>query len=248
MSRPPQQEIQPRRGVIDFVSAPMPSYCSPDEQFMQAQMSAQGYDGGMYTQNYPMQAAAGYSPYGNYVSAQIPLQAQPNFPSNMQNGFQPLQANLQPNLQPIIQQNLQSNMQQMPTPGPNFASNYQYPGTAYPGYTLSSNMQTLSSNPGVNEDSLREKINSKIESIMESQKAQVLSTQIERLTDKVQKLSNHIEINSRMAQASNNISSPRNIASSAPSGEDNISRRLKELAAESSKLARKDDRRSIPNW
>ena len=243
------------------MSAPMQGCCRPDEQFMQAQMSAQGYDGGRYAQNYPMQAANGYA-YGNYggMFAQIPLQAQPNYQSNLQAGFQPnlqanfqpnLQANMQANMQANLQPNLQSNMQPMPTPGPNFASNYQYSGTGYPRYTLSGNMQTLESNPGVNEDSLREKINSKIESIMESQKAQVLSTQTERLTDKVQKLSFHIENNSRMAQNSSNVASPSNIASSAPSSEDNISRRLKELAAESSKLARggRDSKsRSLPDW
>jgi hypothetical protein len=86
----------------------------------------------------------------------------------------------------------------------------------------------VSSQPSITEDILREKINTKIDTIMESHRSEVLSNQIERLTDKVQALSHNLH-----AAHARPLPAPASLAE--PEGDEELTKRLKRLAAESSK-------------
>ena len=116
-----------------------------------------------------------------------------------------------------------------------------------------------SSKPSISEEEIKERINSKIESIMEAQKTEMLSNQIEKLTDRVQKLSRNIEY-SHSSPPSSGLSSgyspdearaPANLSSYENAGgdDDDISHRLKQLASESMKRTQtRSSGRKIPNW
>jgi hypothetical protein len=114
---------------------------------------------------------------------------------------------------------------------------------------------TVSAQPAITEEVLRDKINSKIESIMDSHRSEVLSSQIERLTDKVGKLSRDLkDANARPCAAPATlashstyapISSPNPSSSyytpsrlSSPEQDEELKRRLKRLAADSNRQLR----------
>jgi hypothetical protein len=121
-------------------------------------------------------------------------------------------------------------------------SQYQapYPQSQYMAAHYSPAEPVASHSP-ITEESLREKINTKIESIMDSHRAEVLSNQIERLSDKVQRLSRNIEA-SNVRPTPSQASLPRSLSplrSASPSIEserdEELSKRLRRLAAESNK-------------
>jgi cysteine sulfinate desulfinase/cysteine desulfurase-like protein len=113
-----------------------------------------------------------------------------------------------------------------------------YTNSPYYTYTVGPNAATeiaargISSKPSVTEESLQQKVDAKIDSIMSAHKADMLSQQISRLTDKVQKLSNNIEYKQSGVSSSS--------ISASESGETEMSRRLRKLAAESSRRAVSD--------
>ena len=101
-----------------------------------------------------------------------------------------------------------------------------------------------SSKPSITEEEIKERINAKIESIMEAQKTEMLSNQIERLTDRVQKLSRNIEGQPSSARSDPSLSTPYG-----GGGDDDISQRLKQLASESMKKAQpRGSGRKLPDW
>ena len=115
------------------------------------------------------------------------------------------------------------------------------PPPQYPAYE-----QGMSQNVGAREteDQLREKINSKIDAIIEAQRASTkdqradqLSSQIERLTRKVQKLSSALERESPRAEAK---------LSSGLSSDADVADRLRSLAEESKKAMGRS--RKVPDW
>jgi outer membrane murein-binding lipoprotein Lpp len=187
MSRPTQTDntfiAAPRRGVIDFVSAP--ALYPAEDVYVQAGYAAAGPVG--YTM-------AGY-PQG------------PGQPAYMQAPYT-VQQPAMPQGYPVT-----------------YAGSpyYAYPVAAAPVQALSQPV----SQPQITEDSLQQKVDAKIDSIMTAHKADMLSQQISRLTDKVQKLSNHMD------QAK-----PTGLSSS--DSDDEMSRRLRKLAAESSRRASAD--------
>ena len=144
-------------------------------------------------------------------------------------------------------------------PGQEYVNSAAYypamPYTASPYYTppipQPDPASLSSSKPSISEEEIKERINAKIESIMEAQKTEMLSNQIERLTDRVQKLSRNIE--SQPSPTPSRYSpgdSARGEASLSSSyGDDNISQRLKQLASESMKKAQpRGSGRKLPDW
>lgn len=142
-------------------------------------------------------------------------------------------------------------------PGQEYVNSSAYypamPYTASPYYTppipQPDPASLSSSKPSISEEEIKERINAKIESIMEAQKTEMLSNQIERLTDRVQKLSRNIE-----AQPSPSRYSPEDSARGEASlgssyGDDDISKRLKQLASESMRKAQpRGSSRKLPDW
>jgi hypothetical protein len=112
-----------------------------------------------------------------------------------------------------------------------------YAGSPYYSYPVGATaIQEQASRPvaaqsQISEEALQQKVDSKIEAIMSAHKTDILSQQITRLTDKVQKLSNNIEY-----QQSAGDRAGLSAASTDPS-ENEMSRRLRKLAAESSRRA-----------
>ena len=92
------------------------------------------------------------------------------------------------------------------------------------------------SQPTITEETLQQKVDSKIDAIMNAHKTDMLSQQISRLTEKVQKLSNNIEI-----QKSERTSLP-STSNFTDSGEGEMSRRLRKLAEESGRRASSESR------
>lgn len=96
----------------------------------------------------------------------------------------------------------------------------------------------------ITEDELDHKINTQINTIMATQKAESLCSKVERLTDKVQKLSRNMEIASSASRVDSHVDShmesPMN---SSRDGE--INSRLRRLAAESN---RRVNRRFSPDF
>ena len=89
--------------------------------------------------------------------------------------------------------------------------------------------------PTITEETLQQKVDSKIDAIMNAHKTDMLSQQISRLTDKVQKLTNNIEL--RQSDRAGLASPP-----SIDSDENEMSRRLRKLAAESGRRASSESR------
>jgi hypothetical protein len=194
MSRPPTHTdtnfmAANRRGIIDFVGAPVNTIFPTDDMYMQAGYAPIG-------PSQPVFTMAGYPPGpgqpAGYVQAPYPVQAPPSLP-----GFPATFTN-----SPYYTYSI----------GPNTAPNLA--------------QQSIAAKPPITEENLQQKVDAKIESIMSAHKADMLSQQISRLTDKVQKLSNNIELKK------SGISS-----SSIDSDETEMSRRLRKLAAESSRRA-----------
>ena len=214
MSRPPQYEpnAQPlaaRKSVIDFVGVPQ---YYPQDDALQSPYTPQ------------------YSPYSPQPYMAQPYTPQPYTP------------------QPYAPQPY---MAQSYSPQPYMQSPYSAPYMSAP--------EPVAAQPAITEEVLRDKINSKIESIMDSHRSEVLSNQIERLTDKVGKLSRDLQARPCAAPASlsshstyspisthapitsPNPSSDYYSSSSVSSLEENeeLNRRLKRLAADSSRQLRK---------
>lgn len=229
MSRPSivsENNAQRSNKIIDFVNAPMlPAY--------PGSLSSQ-----MYEDPYLLQ-----SPYSNYAT--YPMSG-------------PLSA-------PML--GAQAGMPYMP-PAPSIPIGSVYPGAASPGFmpgmtpprhmqqfhTIDAPVQcqpaapvtpTISSR--ITEDELDHKINSQINSIMAAHKAEALCSKVEKLTDKVQKLSRNMEISQSSppeVSSRSEFSPPpvhsryapsHSIESSASSHDNEISSRLRRLAAESNR-------------
>ena len=231
MSRPPQYEQQNlssnaanRRGIIDFVGVPVTSQNNyyPDD-YLQSMYPPPGpcapYTAAPFTP----------PPYPMPIGSVMPPSVQPMAPVPM----------------PMPMQSQYSSAVMPPVPQGYMAAPYFVP--MQQGETPTA--PSVSSQPSITEESLREKINSKIESIMESQKANILSNRIERLTDKVQKLSRNIEIQSSIA-APRAASSTESVRHVSDNSSEELDRRLRRLAAESSKrAARANERaRTMPDW
>lgn len=92
------------------------------------------------------------------------------------------------------------------------------------------------SQPAITEETLQQKVDSKIDAIMNAHKTDMLSQQISRLTEKVQKLSNNIEQKQSERAGLSSTSSPLE------SDEGEMSRRLRKLAAESGRRAASESR------
>jgi hypothetical protein len=92
----------------------------------------------------------------------------------------------------------------------------------------------VAAQPALTEETLQQKVDSKIDAIMTAHKTDMLSQQISRLTDKVQKLSNNIELSQSERGGLSSSSSDTT------AGGDEMSRRLRKLAAESSRRAGSD--------
>lgn len=225
MSRPPQYEpnipMANRRSVIDFVGvpAPQPQYFAHEEFALQA--------------GYPPQGPSPYFPAQSPASLQaqyaMQLQQYPQYQPNpyMQSAYTPI---------PVA-----------PMQPPYMASAYLVQQPQDPALQYGAGVATQRS---ITEESLRDKINTKIESIMDSHRTELMSTQIENLTDKVQKLSRNIEAQSFTERAARSSSCPpgeaKSIASESPDEE--LSKRLRRLAAESSRRAAVSPGESIPTW
>ncbi len=203
MSRPTQSESNyhaNRRGVIDFVGAPMPlntALYPADDMYMQA--------------NYAPMAPAVYT----------------------MSGFPPAQGQPTPYMQAAYPVPI------APLPPGYTASPYcTYPIGAASATTLpdASQRSVAAAQPPITEETLQQKVDSKIDAIMNAHKTDMLSQQISRLTDKVQKLTNNIEL-----RQSDRVG----LSSSTPSldsDEGEMSRRLKKLAAESGRRASSESR------
>jgi hypothetical protein len=140
-------------------------------------------------------------------------------------------------------------------PQPYMAQSYStYPYMQSPYSTpYMSAPEPVAAQPAITEEALREKINSKIESIMDSHRSEVLSSQIERLTDKVGKLSRDLQTRPCAAPATlashsthDPITSPNPSSAyytsssiSSPEHDEELTRRLKRLAADSNRQLRK---------
>lgn len=203
MSRPPQYEtnahLATRRSVIDFVGVPQP----PSN----------------YSTNYQPEDCiqSGYPAPGPYPvqSGYLPSQAAYQPP------YQPVQTAYQPPYQSPYQPPYQPVQAPYQAPYPQYQYPSQYAAAPY-------TPEPVCAQPSITEDALREKINTKIDSIMESHRSEVLSNQIERLTDKVQVLSHSL-------QAAHARPSPMPASLAEPDRDEELSKRLKRLAAESSK-------------
>jgi hypothetical protein len=208
MSRAPQyeqhQQISSRKGVIDFVGVPQYSQHYQPEDGLQSMYPPQGpYQAG------PIYTSAGYSSAG-YSSPGYTQQA--------------YQAPVYPQPTPFYSQ--QAYPQQAYS-APVYTQQ-AYPYQAYPSQYVSASCTPDPAPASLTEDSLREKINTKIDSIMDTHRAEVLSTQIERLGDKVQRLSRHLE-------ATHVRPDPGPATLEEPERDEELTKRLKRLAAESSK-------------
>lgn len=226
MSRPPQNDpmqssaIASRRGVIDFVSVPVNAqhggYSSVDDHYIQSL--------------YPPQGPMAYMPTSLAAAAPMPV---------VNGGVVPMPAGMAM-AAPYPPTGY------VPAPYPAMPSAYMAAPYFVPAMQQQdpNGSQPLASKPQVTEDGLREKINSKIDSILEMQKTDMLSSRIERLTDKVQKLSRNIEAHG----AASGYTATESIKSGDEGGE--LKARLKRLAAESGKrAARAQDREnSVPDW
>ena len=241
MSRPPQHDqyqlsaAANRRNIIDFVGVPVGA----------PQSAPYSYDDHLIQSMYP---PSGPSPYAPMPCAPVvgapyaPLypSAYPATPY-MQSAYAPgLAGAMPPTMTPTMPPTMLA-----PGQPPFMASPYsQYP--TYPPPADAGAGAHVSSQPSVTEESLRNKINSKIESIMEMQKADMLSNQIEKLTNKVQKLSQNIE---NKAAAPPARSAERNyVSSSASRHDDELDARLRRLAAESSRKASLAQKRGTMDW
>lgn len=222
MSRPPQQDpfqlsaAANRRNIIDFVGVPVaaqPASYSYDDHYIQSMHPPAG--GSLY--HPPMLCAPGVaSPYAPAYPSAYP--ALPGAPY------------------------MQSAYPTTPLPPGQQPSFMAAPYGQYPVAPAAPDGMHVSSQPSVTEESLRNKINSKIESIMEMQKADMLSNQIEKLTNKVQKLSNSIE---NKAAASSTRAAEKSYVGSR---DDEVDARLRRLAAESSRKAMEARKRGTADW
>lgn len=121
-----------------------------------------------------------------------------------------------------------------------------YAGSPYCAYPVSAattlpdttQRGVAASQPPITEETLQQKVDSKIDAIMNAHKTDMLSQQISRLTEKVQKLSNNIELGKQPERTGiSSISSPSPV-----SDEGEMSRRLRKLAEESSRRASSESR------
>jgi hypothetical protein len=128
-----------------------------------------------------------------------------------------------------------------PTLNSAYGGQYQYQNQY-----LSSPMETVSSSC-LSEEALRQKINSKIDSIMESHKTEMLSSQVEKLSDRVHRLSRNLDrdTNTRARSESPRSISPVTRVSSSfePDTDREIRRRLSSLAKETGRTASR-----MPDW
>ena len=201
MSRPAQPEsnmFSNRRGVIDFVSAPMP----------------------MNTALYPaedMYMQANYAPMPQAVYTMSGYPAAQGQPATIMQAPYTLPVQPMPSAYPAVYTN---------------SPYYQYPVAPAAQAAGDPSQRSIASQQSITEETLQKKVDSKIEAIMAAHKTDMLSQQISRLTDKVQKLSNNIEYKQSSA-------SPRHggLSSTSDSDESEMSRRLKKLAAESGRRA-----------
>ena len=248
MSRPPQQEplqsyaAANRRNIIDFVGVPVnaPSQYTYDDAYVQSmypQTTFPCFQGG------PVGAAM---PGGQMMGApcQMPGPMVPNTmaPTPMVGGQMPCAYQPTPGgMQQGAWVGGPYQYMQGPYPTGPYAPGQQQAFMAAP-YAPGAQTDPLASanQSQITEESLRNKINSKIESIMEMQKADMLSNQIEKLSDKVQKLSHNIEMKSTIKATEGG-----SISSTPSSREDELNARLKRLAAESSRKAAIASRRSM---
>jgi hypothetical protein len=147
-------------------------------------------------------------------------------------------------------------------PGQEYVNSSAYypamPYTASPYYTppipqpepasLSSSRQSIT------EEEIKERINAKIDSIIEAQKTEMLSNQIEKLTDRVQKLSrNFAPPGPSYSSPSQASMGPESISSSYAGqvcgNDEDISTRLRQLASESMKKTQpRSAGRRLPDW
>lgn len=130
-----------------------------------------------------------------------------------------------------------------PTPVPQGYST-AYTGNPYYPYPVGATtlpepaQRGVAAQPPITEETLQQRVDSKIEAIMSAHKTDMLSQQISRLTDKVQKLSNNIEHKSCAASDRSGLAS----SSSHDPDESEMSRRLRKLAAESGRRASSESR------
>ena len=196
MSRPTHTDTNyiaaNRKGIIDFVGAPVNTIYPADDMYMQAGFTPIGPSQPVYTM-------AGYPPGpgqpAGYVQTPYPIPSAATMP-----GY------------PVT-----------------YTNSPYYTYTVAPNVNADVAQRSIAAKSPITEENLQQKVDAKIDSIMSAHKADMLSQQISRLTDKVQKLSNHIEYKQT------------GISSSAhDSGETEMSRRLRKLAAESSRRAVSD--------
>jgi hypothetical protein len=263
MSRPPQHEqlqvsaAATRRNIIDFVGVPVgaPSPYTYDDAYVQSMYPPSPQCGYQAFQGAPMVNGMGVMMQqpmvpGQMVAGQmVPGQM---VPGQMVPG-QMVAGQMTPNQMPGAYSGMQGGVQtgawtgapyqymQTPYPQSGFVAGQQAGFMGAPYQQGSADSLSSPNQSNVSEESLRSKINSKIESIMEMQKADMLSNQIERLTDKVHKLSRNISMNA----GSKGESTGSTPISSAPSDrEEELNTRLKRLAAESSRKASMAARRN----
>jgi len=108
---------------------------------------------------------------------------------------------------------------------------YTYPVGA--GVIPEATQRQLSAQPITTVETLQQKVDAKIESIMSAHKTDMLSQQITRLADKVSKLTNHIEYQ----QCVGDRASLPDVSVGSSGEENEMSKRLRKLAAESSRRA-----------
>lgn len=199
-----------------------------------------------YPSNEDMYMQSQYPPVGPGAGPQYPqtnLYAAYNQPMNQ--GMMPPQGPAQGQYMPV-----QTQFMPMPVPAPMQYSAQGNPYMASQYYPMPGGPQpdscaksTINSQSAITEESMHAKINAKIDSIMEVHKAEVLGNQIERLTDKVQKLSNKLDYaqvskESRLQSSFDSADCrPVSLSSSSDTPDAELTRRLKKLAAESSRRA-----------
>jgi hypothetical protein len=127
-----------------------------------------------------------------------------------------------------------------PTPTPQGYTG-AFNGTPYYPYPISTavnapptNHRNIEVQPLITEDTLQQKVDAKIEAIMNSHKTEMLTQQISRLTNTVQRLSKNIEFNQSDRPGLSSVSTPSSCH------ENEMSRRLRKLAAESGRAASHD--------
>lgn len=217
MSRPPQTEnsvTANRRGIIDFVGAPVnTAYYPADDAFMQAAYPVMGPPVGPPIGPAVYTMAAGYPAGPAQPSAymQAPYTPPPGVTASVPPGYVPAYAG---------------------------SPYYTYPVGAVGSAVLPDITQRqVSAQSPITEEALQQKVDSKIEAIMSAHKTDLLSQQISRLTDKVQKLSKNIE---SQQFATDRVGLSDVSAAPSDSQENEMSRRLRKLAAESSRRASSD--------